>query len=286
MENRQICNALDFLMFSYFGITFSDEPEKILFAAVKKAYIDATMRAALVLKRKFEKCDTMQEQYDKAYQASEHQRKAIRFILREEAAGAVADAVSRLEKDTRFDEWHTNLCQKLVNGAEGYEGFDNEYNSLLESACPELWKLEKGHKQYFTYGNAQKLVNMTMKNLYIITVISKLYPSEPSADHWSEKYGWIIEQANEYHIPMDSYIFDIAGIRGKTWSTVDEEEYTGLQNEIKKNIKSLDDEGPKWIKQAKKYALENRKQTLKQFKKVFVNSAELCNRIDSCSSNS
>ena len=36
MENRQICNALDFLMFSYFGITFSDEPKKILFAAVKK----------------------------------------------------------------------------------------------------------------------------------------------------------------------------------------------------------------------------------------------------------
>ena len=127
---------------------------------------------------------------------------------------------------------------------------------------------------------------MTMKNLYIITVISKLYPSEPSADHWSEKYGWIIEQANEYHIPMDSYIFDIADIRGKTWSTVDEEEYTGLQNEIKKNIKSLDDEGPKWIKQAKKYALENRKQTLKQFKKVFVNSAELRTRIESCSSNS
>lgn len=48
-------SMLDFLIYSYFGITFENDSKEILKAAAKRGYNDATMRGALVFKKKFDK---------------------------------------------------------------------------------------------------------------------------------------------------------------------------------------------------------------------------------------
>ena len=63
-------NAIDFLMFSYFGISLEDgeDREQILDVAVKRAYIDATQQGSYNAMLKGKNKDASKEIKDKAIQ--------------------------------------------------------------------------------------------------------------------------------------------------------------------------------------------------------------------------
>lgn len=245
LDDTQIKNALDFMLFSYFKATF--DVGSLFEGAVRAAYNDATMRNALVLKNPSKK---NKPNYQKAYDKCEKERKAIHFIVKEQIIRITMKAVDDLSKYTgNFNKWHENICNKLVNGDKEYIGFDNSYDNLSKQHNEEFYNLDKDHPQYFTIGNAQKLINMTLKNLYIITTVSSLCEGNEKAQEWCDKFSWIYDINLDIHI--DSYILNYTGIKKVTWSKISEyNRYLELQKEIKGNLKTVDDECPAWIEKA------------------------------------
>lgn len=116
-----------------------------------------------------------------------------------------------------FNTWHENACKMIIN----------TYNQSGD--------YQKTYKE-FKYGQAQKWVNMTLKNKYILSddddVINEIY-----------KY---------LHCPVDSYIItaakDINKVLGEEhkfnfpisgWSQWNENEYTDFQDWLRKNLVDL-----------------------------------------------
>lgn len=245
LDDTQIKNALDFMLFSYFKATF--DVGCLFEGAVRAAYNDATMRNALVLENPSKKNEA---DYQKAYDKCEKERKTIHFIVKEQIIRITMKAVDDLSKYTgNFNKWHENICNKLVNGDKEYIGFDKSYDELSKQYNKKFYYLDKDHPQYFTIGNAQKLINMTLKNLYIITTVSSLCEGNEKAQEWCDKFSWIYDI--NLDIPIDSYILNYTGIKKVTWSKISEyNRYLELQKEIKGNLKTVDDECPAWIEKA------------------------------------
>lgn len=245
IDDTQIKNALDFMLFSYFKATF--DVGCLFEGAVRAAYNDATMRNALVLENPSKK---NKADYQKAYDKCEKERKAIHFIVKEQIIRITMKAVDDLSKNTDdFTEWHKNICNKLVNGDKEYIGFDKSYDNLSKQHNKEFYELDKDHPQYFTIGNAQKLINMTLKNLYIITTVSSLCEGNEKAQEWCDKFSWIYDI--NLDIPIDSYILNYTDIKKVTWSKIsDYKDYKENQETIRKKLSAIDDECPAWIKEA------------------------------------
>lgn len=271
LADLQVQNALDFMMYSYFGVTFSDSEKDILYAAARKAYQDATMRSALVMKKSFQKGEEeAQATYLKLYKKYENEREAIRYLVRETAIEIILNSEFGTDLD-KFNIWHKNVCQKLLDKV------DNRYYELLENYCSDLYKeetKENGRQQYFTYGNAQKLVNMYVKNLYVITITASLYRNNDKASKWFEAHNWIIKNAKIFHIPIDSYILDSTQCKiNSSWSKIGSfDEYCEAEKSICSNgIENLDQEGEIWIRSAKYNSMKDHLATLKKYKKWLQN---------------
>lgn len=245
LNDTEIKNALDFMLFSYFKATF--DVGCLFEGAVRAAYNDATMRNALFLKNPSKKNEA---DYQKAYDKCEKERKAIHFIVKEQIIRITMKAVDDLSKNTDdFTEWHKNICNKLVNGDKEYIGFDKSYDELSKQHNEEFYNLDIDHPQYFTIGNAQKLINMTLKNLYIITTVSSLCEGNKQAQEWFDKFSWIYDI--NLDIPIDSYILNYTGIKKVTWSKISNyKDYKENQETIRKKLSTIDDECPAWIKEA------------------------------------
>ena len=171
--------TLDFLIYSYFGIV----PKEIFdernddnnpkFAAIEndcyrdycirmaimKAYDDATGEGAYNTLFQAKKCGV--EKIEKLKNGSAYAKR--------NAANLIFCCVKRIKEYSDYDSWHESLCNSLVH----------EYSEV----CSES-------ESFFTYGNAQKWVNMTMKYLWLL----KMLPDG-------------VDQ-NNLHIPIDSYIID------------------------------------------------------------------------------
>ena len=112
-----------------------------------------------------------------------------------------------IKEQSDFDKWHKECCDKLI------KTFD---------------------KQLFTYGQAQKWINMSLKNLSML-------------DHQ------LIEKQYEFfHVPIDNYIVDITGIKiSVAWSRISNyDEYIEFQNKFRDIYEGipLDNEFKLWLK--------------------------------------
>lgn len=168
---------------------------------------------------------------------------------------SVIDSVKTLNPNVDFKTWHAELCNKLDQRIEN-----------------------------FKYGNAQKLVNMTMKNMHVIySIINEFQPENEFVLFFKRN---ILIHYSKFDIPVDSYILEAAWnmeevndkfenkkikfpkkegtckrIAGKyssdkieSWSSWDESKYTSFQNSLKDQIQSnrpLDWEYNAWIEIAK-----------------------------------
>ena len=124
---------------------------------------------------------------------------AVNVIFKEEIPIINEGSIANQEK---FDKWHEQLC-KNIKVLYNKKGID------------------------FTYGQAQKWVNMTIKYLYMLEV---------------EEYTF--DSIFEYlHIPIDKYIFEVVEKKLEikrpvdAWSRWDKyEEYLKYQKDIRERI--------------------------------------------------
>lgn len=235
-------NSVEFLIFTYFGIDFNDDFDTILKSAIKVAYNDATMQGAY---NALEKENAEEIDYDEVAQELE---KAIKKLLN--------------DNSNSYEQWHKDICEELVK-------------------CYE--KVTSNNKNpAFSYGNAQKWVNMTMKYLYILSEIFHDFNKNLNF----EKYYDIIQKLyKEFQVPVDSFIIEsvwdekkqIEGIPynidklnkatdsngnripGKynsekvvPWSKWADKEYFKFQKTLSRNQPPLDWEHKAWIEIAKK----------------------------------
>lgn len=231
-------NSLNFLLYSYFKITLESDEEAIIEAAIDKAYYDATNQGAF--NSGIAKNDVKsRNQANKAYQS-----------VKDDILILFAENVFLKDKNWQKN-WHESLCRAIC---EKY----NNMNPKIK--C-------KNRENAFTIGNAQKWVNMTLKNLYVIALVFQI--NEKNNNFTSS----IISNAPEFQVPIDSYILQklknegVNGVtgsgetyyyKGKAWSALDEySEYTELQSAIKEiaeqeNMTPIAWEGPAWIEVAEK----------------------------------
>ena len=121
-----------------------------------------------------------------------------------------------------------------------------EFNSWHCKVCGNIKNLYKENDIKFTYGQAQKWLNMTIKYLYLFG-------------------GYTFDSVFEYlHIPIDNYIFNavkdelkINRPKNISWSKLDKKEYLKYQEDIreelrKKNSSPLRWEFENWLNEAEK----------------------------------
>ncbi|SEQ39179.1 hypothetical protein SAMN02910369_01678 [Lachnospiraceae bacterium NE2001] len=158
--------TLDSLIFFYFGFTLDEDYCDIITRIIEKAYVDATNQGA--------------------FNTIADPRKAKLSKYGKDGKGGsfkiVLDRIGILEKDemVNFDGWHNETCNMLI----------------------KLYD-KNGLKDIFTYGNAQKWINMTLKYIFLLNGISN-----NNAESILEKSSKICRYSSDFHIPIDSYIID------------------------------------------------------------------------------
>lgn len=225
--------AIDSLVFFSFGFTLDEDYQFILDRIVEKAYRDATNQGAFNTKADSENAQ----------------------LAKYGPNGSKDTIVIRIDillkpKMVDFSSWHTETCK----------------------AIEECYK-NNGLGGIFTYGNAQKWVNMTLKYIYILGGLSRWHSGS-----FMDKAKLILRYSKEFHIPIDSYIIDVLwqesgvdlpikeGFKRdytkkyaipsdyvKGWSNWDYTDYERLVESLKRDKEkyNLDWESYAWIARAK-----------------------------------
>ena len=240
----------EFLLFSYFGLETSDieggkklNDCELITRCAQRAYLD--------LNRTLTFCDKAN--------GEKNIKKRVEF--RNAICEIVVDGILKYEINSPddFDEWHNNLCETIKNTAKDYKC--ENYDILIISE-----KDKNTRETNFSYGQAQKWLNMTIKYMYLL-------------GRWDDKFKEFI---NVIHVPVDSYIIDAAWkyknvklplkeektdrlhkyttpsehvIPWSMWDNADD--YKKFQTSLRKTLKEENEipikwEGPAWIKIAKK----------------------------------
>lgn len=207
-------------------------------------------------------------------------------IIKSAIKKAYTDATNQGAYNTKIktaSEKYKSLAAK-IKSEKVIESFiekslnENDYDGLHEKKCNELVTNYIGLS--FTYGNAQKWINMTMKNLYVISLIFCEY-CEFQDSNSVEFCKKILGISYKFHVPIDSYIIEkiwdtkiplpevrtlkngekgkYASDKVKGWSSWDKKTYTKCQDALKKyikenynNISPIEWESSAWIEIAKK----------------------------------
>lgn len=195
-EKMKIENAINFMMYSYFNLTLEDVKENkiVLENLINKAYLDATQRGAYNT-RLTKKC-TEKDTKKCPNKDSDRCIKNKSMAAKELATKVIKDNIWVLLKDTEgiskdnFENWHKTICDELC---EIYaDKLDDKYNEI------------------FSYGNAQKWVNMTLKYICILYNSHEIFCENSGGNcDFCNSYGKMLENYEEYfHIPVDSYIIE------------------------------------------------------------------------------
>jgi hypothetical protein len=243
MSNQQA--LLDFLTYSYFKIVpkeiygdrgQTDYSDYCIKKAIMKAYEDATNEGAY---NTLFKKTIGAEKLDELKAASVAARKAsAKFLL------------SQIQKLSSFagdyDEWHYNTCKGLR---------DNYSEVYLEKDGP-----------FFTYGNAQKWVNMSMKYIWMLGLL----PIEvPETDLHVPIDSYILQKLKENNVPEVTGSGETFYYKGRAWSAMTDykKEYMELQKEIRRiaSPNLIQWENNAWIRAAEK----RKKADLKKKYKLF-----------------
>jgi hypothetical protein len=225
--------ALEFLFYSYFGVDVKQSKEKLLDAAINKAYADAA-RHVLTFKKN---CELTKET-----------KKKQRTEAREEATQLLKKELNNINEVSNFIKWHRGIIQEICN-------------------------VYKKTALGFSGGIAQKWINMTIKNIFVINASLNMCNEE------CEQIKKIVNVLSkcEYDIPVDDYMIAVAKGKGicvpqidnsiRRWSSWDIETeeskyeicyYTNFQNDIREKFGEemeseetlLDVENRLWIKEA------------------------------------
>lgn len=244
-EDMKQYSVNDTLYFFYFGITPDEIGEDgLLKKVINKALFDATMQGAFNTK-------VLETDKDNANSA------------KEQAVSYLEERIKGLNSNNQkeYDKWHSETC--------------------ICVKCKFKDLKDKNGNMIFSYGNAQKFVNMTMKYLYMLSKSSGLANSN------SKLVNAVKKSSKFFHMPIDSYIIDQLCIKEildkeiqnrikrkqlpkkkplkdcshpseyiKPWSQWESEEYVEVQECIRKKADKgqyivIDWENDLWIERAK-----------------------------------
>ena len=204
--------VMDFFWYSYFGITKADAAKK-----VDKALSICVNRAYRDLSRTI------------TYSQSATHEQEIKILKEEVIANSIKQLSEKNAED--FDRWHNESCLSIVN-------YFMENKTIL------------GKDVQFHYGQAQKWLNMTLKNMRIM-------------DLWNKDY--LDRFSSVLHVPVDSGIikavWELTKVklplikenlpkrtslgRGaysyekvKSWSLWDETEYNDFQKSLREEFEN------------------------------------------------
>ena len=223
----------NFLVYSYYGIvmeSINDESEHqknnpdsfndyCMKMVIIKAYGDATNEGAYntLFKKEFPDIDKLKES------SKEATKQSAKLLLEE---------LKKLKNQNNFDAWHEELC-----------------NNIIDKYC----EVKKDEQAFFTYGNAQKWINMTIKYLWLFGMLPNCIKEK------------------DLHIPVDSFIIDALwkdhnvkfpvkenksrerdysqpSSYVKPWSQWNYEDYQSFHKSIKGTKYTLTWENNEWIK--------------------------------------
>lgn len=225
-------DSIRFFLFAYFGITETDTCEQILISLIDRAYQDASSHVLSFIRDG---------------DRDNHRNKGLKLIK-----DKLYDSIPHTSWE-KFTAWHSCLCNELVN----------EYP---ESSSGKYQEDANGNLRPFTYGIAQKWVNMTLK--YCIILFDLLEDGELRD---FQKIGAKVTSCRNFlHIPLDSYMLsaikkdldcNIELAKKSAWSKIREaKDYNEFQEKIRDAIKEskershlspFDWEGTEWIKFAR-----------------------------------
>ena len=180
-------NAFDFLLYSYFGIKEYDlKPQSkkdIPYICAKRAYLDLARtvkyRYSSSKLEEMKSKKSSKEDRDEANNFIESKNNLIKNICENILSHIETKEGEISFKNSDFDDWHKAKCEEIKEKMNGnYETVNNSDEKVL--------------KKSFTIGQAQKWVNMTLKYLWLLDALP---------DNIDE---------NDLHIPIDSYIIEIA----------------------------------------------------------------------------
>lgn len=230
-DNKKL---LDFLLYSYFGYSSEDPEQTVKKKCAYRAYLDLARTVKYT------------------YSSTDPEKAKV---------GAEAYSFAEIRK-TRIED----ICSKLIESIESYPNHSGDFYAWHKSECTQIiyqmsvpYNKKDFLKVGFTYGQAQKWVNMTLKYLWLLDML-------PNG----------LSEA-ELHVPVDSFIlevlketqqFNTEGNRitgsgesyyynGEAWSAIsDHKNYKKLQDGIrdivkKQGISPIQWEGLAWIKVAK-----------------------------------
>ena len=236
-------NAINFLLYSYFGITLESSADEIVGAAINRAYQDASSHVLAL---------TDEVKSEVASHGNPY---------KEECAKKLREFVQQLVEIQSQEDYtakHKALSQELTHI---YAGKAKEERS-------------------FTYGVAQKWINMTTK--YLCVILAAFEEFNENHDYCKTYSAALHKCEVFFHIPLDSFILEFVSqkpgqekiegalnveIPAKSgencyysdkaipWSKYnDYDQYRSVEDAIKANISEspLDWEGPAWIKVSRK----------------------------------
>lgn len=146
------------------------------------------------------------------------------------------DYLSTLNKifhQGEFDDWHQKACETLVKIDCKVSGLKlkgiTDKDILHQKNLADFFEKNGMDGHIFTIGQAQKLINMMVKYLYIYYQCEGLNTLE-----WLKKYA---------HIPIDRFVLKAAfqqeDYKGTPWSQIETyEDYISCKNEIDKHAGS------------------------------------------------
>ncbi len=243
--------AINFFLYSYFGIYAEDNVEKMMLKCASRAYLD--------LNRTIKFNEDLKEK-----EGQNKREKDIRWHckkqFREEIAKGIVNKIEEKIKETsgahqswvsdKFNQWHHGICseikKKALNAKCKWEG--QEEISFIED-------------NKFTYGQAQKWLNMTLKYMWLLDLL----PREWEKLLHAPVDSFILEAATKEGIPIPSTgIEELQDykeskvLKWSKWDNIDEkcEEYSKFQERIedlcsKNNNSVIQWEGKEWIEVAK-----------------------------------
>lgn len=182
--NNIVKNAAEFLLFNYFGLDREDgnDLDAILDSAIERAYIDATNQGA------FNALFTNNEFPDReAVDELKTSVKGMSKIVKNEVKTLYFSYVK-----ADFNEWHKRICTELIT----------RYHAICDELDSPTFHASEKAGEFFTYGNAQKWVNMTIKNLYVISGAYLAMGGTENVDFFNAVAGL----SAEYHVPLDNLI--------------------------------------------------------------------------------
>jgi len=223
-------NALNFLLFSYFDCDCDADEKTMKDSAAHRAYLDLARTVKYTYSSNY-------IDKHKNEESTKQFKKTKEGRIKDICEGLIASINCYPDGSASFDDWHKKECERIIERME-------------EPYCCEKKLLKPNEK--FTFGQAQKWVNMTLKYLWLLDLLPK-------------------EIKEEFlHVPIDSFILqklkeeDVCEVtgsgetycyKGEAWSAISSyKNYMELQKEIKKNASPnpIRWEGNAWMEIAKK----------------------------------